>query len=337
LQESLIPFTPVQLLEGLVKIPSVFKLEKEKEKKALVGSLIADREHIYPLTTYADPRSATLFVHVTDKEGVPVPGAYLSWKCSMGSVEDVTEGRTNEMGIGAATYLSDEIGEATVTVKATKEGYEPAEMSTKVNVVRSSVVLQVVNTPADIGEIFVNDEPVGVGKVSMNVMRPGICWVRWGDVEGYIRPDPVKVYLNPTYSVAPVVVEGLYRRADEKRDRVKLTVFAMITFDADTGIPNPIPSAEVKLSDGQMAVADISGKAVFEVKADSGPLRIKVAHPTVYGTEEEIVVNVGKKDLTVNVDFGPWFGGEETIETVRETEEMFPSDKQSIYSEEDDR
>ncbi len=319
----------------MVKLPGISKGTEEERKKELSGSLIADREYIFPLTTYVEPKSANLFVQVTDGDGHPVPDAYLTWTCSMGKVEDMSSAKTNELGIGAATYCCDEIGESTIGLKVTKDGYEPVQLSTKINAVRSSVILEVINTPANVGEILVNDESAGIGTARVNMLKPGICWVRWSDVEGYVTPEPTKVYLNPVYSVAPVVVEGLYRKADEKRDEVKLTVFTLITFDSETGIPNPIPGAEVVLSDGQKGIADASGKVQFNVKADAGSLRLKVAHPTVYGTEEEITVNVGKKDLTVNVDFGPWFGGEETIDVSREIDDELSEETKSVYQDDD--
>jgi len=289
------------------------------------------------LTTYVEPRRANLFGQIADKEGVPVPDAYLTWTCTDGKIEDVSSAKTNEHGVAAAIYSCDQVGENTIAVKAIREDYEPIELSTKISVVNSSATLEVVNNLPDKGEIFVNDEPVGAGKARVTMAKPGICWVRWGDVEGYERPEPVKAYLNPTYSAAPVVVEGVYRKDDEKRDEVALTVFALITFDAHTGIPNPIPGAEIILGDGQRSLADLSGRAQFHVKADMGPLRVKVSHPTTYGTEEEIMVNVGKKDLVVNVDFGPWFGGEETIDVSREIDDELSQETTSVYEEDDSR
>lgn len=287
------------------------------------AKLSLDHQFIYTIDTYVEPRSAKITIQLTDKDSKPVPGAYLLWSCDKGKISDVSEARTDNFGGAFALFLSDAVGECNVTVKASKEGFEPCEASTKIDVVKSNVTLEIVNKPP-IGKIFVNDECIGTAKANQMILKPGIFRISWEEMAGYVCPEPAKVYVNPNYSVAPVVVEGVYRKADEKQDSVKLTVFVVITFDEQTGIPNPIPLAQVVLGDGQVGITDLSGKAEFNVKANGGLLKVKAIHPDVYGTENEVEVDVGNRDMTVNVDFGFWAGGEESIDVSRSDEEEGP-------------
>lgn len=315
--------------------PAKVKPEEEQVKKQakkeepLKGTITTEQRQIYSMKTYLEPTFTYVFLQVLDKHDNPVPDAYIAWTTSRGSIDKNSDTKTQNGGVATATFSSYHLGESVITARVNKPGYKTLELSCNVEVVQNAITLEVLNTPY-IGDIFVNGQNTGKGSARQMITSPGIHYVTWGSVDGYVTPEPAKLYINPTYSTAPVVVEGVYRKADENPDQVNLTVFVCITYDEQTGVPNPLPKAKVVLGDGQEALADGSGKAVFAVQANSGPLSVRALHPETWGIEKEISVNVGKRDLCVNCDFGIAFGGEQTYD-VSFTEEELAQERKVRY------
>lgn len=285
----------------------------EAELKNMLVSVETVNPVIYQADKYVEPRVATIFVKVLDGEtNMSVEGARVVWESNIGFVDRATTStQTDGSGIAKCIFYSFEMGKAVIKAQVMKEGFAPCEALAEIEVVKITTRLTIVNDPP-LGEIFLNGKKVGEKTAELLVSAPGIYVISWGDVEGYIAPDPVKIYINPDYSTEPMRVEGVYRRPGD-RDFVYLRVYTCITFDDMTGVPNPIPGCPVWLSDGQQAVTDQSGMAVFKVKANIGRLKITAKHPKLYENYQTAEVDVGEKDLHVNLDFGIFFGGEAVI------------------------
>jgi hypothetical protein len=268
---------------------------------------------VYQADKYVEPRVATVFIRAVDSEtNQPIENVRVSWQTNLGFIDRPTTSTTTDSnGIARCIFYSFDKGKAQIRARLEKEGYLPTETQAEVEVVQTATKLVVVNQPS-VGEIFLNGRKVGEGSVEMMISTPGIYILSWGDVEGYIAPEPVKLYINPNYSVEPLKIEGLYQRPGE-RDYIYLRVFTCITFDDMTGVPNPVPECPVMLSDGQQAVTDQSGIAVFKVKANSGPLKITAKHPKLYEYYQTAEVEVKERDIHVNLDFGIFFGGEAVV------------------------
>jgi hypothetical protein len=299
------------LLHGLLcAVPGDSRPSAAERLRELTGTLVADHRKVFLVTSMLQPRASTLILRVKERDGgAAVPDAYITWEVDRGRIANYSSTKSNESGFAFAVFSSEEPGVARVVARVAKAGYRPLELSTEIEVIKNVIPLEIVNEPP-VGEIFVNGEAVGVGRATVSITETGIYYVEWGDVEGYVKPDPVKVYANVTFSSLPIHVEGVYRRLGEAPDRVKLTVHVLITYDDRSGIPNPLPNAKVELSDGQVEYADGSGRAVFWVKPHSGRLTVRAWHPDTWGVYHEIEVEMGDRDRTVNLDFGPFFGGE---------------------------
>jgi hypothetical protein len=268
---------------------------------------------IYQADKYVEPRVAKIIIRVLDDEtNQPIENVGVSWQTNLGFIDRPTMSTvTDSDGIASCLFYSFERGKAHIRARLEKEGYLPTEVQADVEVVQAATKLVVVNRPS-VGEIFINGEKVGEGIAEMLISNPGIYVISWGNVEGYITPDPVKLYINPNYSVEPLRIEGIYQKPGE-RDYVYLRVFTCIILDDITGIPNPVPECPVMLSDGQQAVTDQSGIAVFKVKASSGLIKITAKHPKLYECYQTAEVEVKEKDIHVNLDFGIFFGGEAVV------------------------
>lgn len=300
-----------------------------KKGETLKGTITAERKQIYSINTYVEPSFTYIFIQVLDKKDNSVPDAYVTWTASQGTIAKNSDTKTQEGGVASATFSSYSLGESVITARITKPGYKTMELSCKVEIIRNTVTLEILNSPA-VGDIFLDGQNIGTGSARQAITSPGIHYVTWGNVDVYVTPEPAKLYINPSYSTAPMIVEGIYRKADENPDEIKLTVFVCITYDEQTGVPNTLPGAKVILGDGQEALADFSGRAVFTVKARSGPLSVKALHPEWWRFEHEITVNVDSKDLCVNCDLGIAFGGEQTID-VSFTEEELSKERTGTY------
>lgn len=284
----------------------------EKPLPKLSVSVKVVNPQIFVATKYVDPRVSNLAVVVTDGEGLPVEGCGISYSCNTGVIDVHSDKTTDKNGLALASFYSYRTGKAVIKVKAEKQGYQPAEAEAEVDVVETATPLKIINNTGK-GAIFLNDEKIGDGVVEKMITAPGIYVVSWGELDGYETPSPMKLYINPNFSVEPVIVEGKYVPKEEKREFVEVTVFVCITFDDVTGIPNPVPDAPVFLSDGQSGITDRSGFAKFRVKAGHGPLKIRAKHPQLYEYYQEAEVNIGTKDVHVNLDFGIFFGGEAVV------------------------
>ncbi|MCX8200868.1 MAG: hypothetical protein N3H84_02030 [Candidatus Caldarchaeum sp.] len=284
----------------------------QKHPPKLITSVKTVNAKIFPATKYVDPRVCNIVVVATDENGLPVEGCSVSYSCQIGQMDKHSYTTTDRNGLALASYYSYKTGKDVVKIKVTKDGYVPAEAEAEVEVVATATPLKVVNTPQK-GEIFLNGQKIGEGFAEYVISSPGIYFVSWGELEGYEPPSPVKLYINPDFSVEPVSIEGKYVSLNEKREFVDLSVFVCITFDDSSGVPNPVPDAPVTLGDGQTAVTDKSGFAKFKVKANYGPLKIRAKHPNLYEYYQEAEVNIGTKDVHVNLDFGIFFGGEAVV------------------------
>jgi len=291
-------------------VPGESRPTPAERLRELTGTLVADYTKVFPVTSMLHPRASTLILRVKEKDGgAPVPDAYITWEVDRGRIANYSATKSNQSGFAYAVFSSEEPGLARVVARVAKPGYRTLELSTEIEVVKNVIPLEIVNEPP-VGEIFVNGQAVGVGRATVPITETGIYYVEWGDVEGYVKPEPVKVYANVTFSSLPIHVEGVYRRLGEATDRVKLTVYVLITYDDRSGIPNPLPNARVELGDGQVGYADATGRAVFWVKPRIGKLTVRAWHPDTWGVYHEIEVEIGDRDRTVNLDFGPFFGGE---------------------------
>ncbi|MEM0440184.1 MAG: hypothetical protein QXF45_05535 [Candidatus Caldarchaeum sp.] len=287
----------------------------QQEQKPLPKLLVAINTinpKIFPATKYVEPRVCNIVAVVTDEKGAPIEDCKVSYRCGMGVIDPHSYRTTDKNGLALASYYSFKTGRDIFVVKVEKEGFEPAEAEAVVEVVETATPVKIMNN-IERGEIFVNGEKIGVGKAEKIITVPGIYVISWGKVDGYETPEPVRLYVNPNFSVEPMTVEGKYVAQDEKREFVEVTVFVCITLDDHSGVPNPVPEALVFLSDGQSGVTDNAGFAKFKVKAGSGPLKIRAKHPRLYENYQEAEVNVGYKDLHVNLDFGIFFGGESVV------------------------
>jgi len=287
------------------------KNEEAQEKlKKIFLSVRVINEKIFCATKYTDPRVSNLVVIVSDENNLPIQGCEVEFTCGKGIVDRLSY--TDKNGLALSHYYSFKLGRDIIKVKARKEGYEPAEAEAQVEVIENATPLKVVNT-INSGYIFLNGEKIGEGKASVLILNPGIYTISWGDVDGYRTPNPIRIYINPNFSVEPVIIEGHYVQLNEKREYINLTVFVCITLDDTSGVPNPVSDAQVMLSDGQVGVTDRGGFARFKVKSGLGPLKIKAKHPNLYECYQEAEVNVEDKDLHVNLDFGMFFGGEAVV------------------------
>jgi len=284
----------------------------------LTGKTVLDREQIHPLSSSIEPRVANVMLHVADKGGTAVSNAYVSWSTTLGRISESSATRTDELGWAWAGFLSESPGKAVITARVNKQGYRELELKTEVTVLKPGRVLRVSNTP-ELGDIFLDGTRIGNGKAEFYIPETGIYQVSWGGIDGYRMPEPVKVYSNNEYAASPVVIDGVYRKISELPDSVRLVVFVLITYDDRTGIPNPLPGAKVQLSDGQVGVADYSGGVEFKVKPNT-IIGVKAFHPNSWGVDHEIQVEIGSSDKHVNLDFGPWFGGEESTDSSVEEE-----------------
>ncbi len=287
---------------------------KASDKYEMIGTMACEHDEIYPITTNLEPRTSHVFLVVLDhKKKTPVPDALITWTTSLGKIGPGASVKTDESGCASALFSSFEQGDCAVLAQVAKSGYKPLEVQGTVKVVTSLALVEIVNKPL-IGDIFINGQRIGTGQAKALFSKPTRCAVEWGKLEGYVPPEPAKIYVNPKFSIAPITLEGIYRKVNEKVENVKLTVFAVITADDQSGIPNPLPKARVTLEDGREGYADESGKVEFIVKANSGPVRVEVFHPEVQGLSEFRDVSFKDRDFTLNVDFGPWFGGEESVD-----------------------
>ncbi len=282
-------------------------------KEEMIGALACERPEIYPITTYIEPRTTNLLLIVKDKQKRPIPDAFVTWTTSLGKIGHGASALTDSSGLASALFSSFDLGTCILTANVTKPGYKPLELKSEVNVIQNLLVVEIVNKP-EVGDVFVNGQRVGTGRARAVFSKPSICNVGWGEVDGFASPQPAKLYANPKLSTAPILVEGIYRPVQEKPEEVKLTIYALITMDEQSGIPNPLLKAKVVLGDGREGYTDQSGKVEFNVKAGSGSLRIEVFHPQAFGLSEFRDIKVEDRNLTINVDFGPWFGGEESVD-----------------------
>ncbi|MCS6768848.1 MAG: hypothetical protein NZ570_00210 [Candidatus Caldarchaeum sp.] len=284
----------------------------EKPLPRLSASVKVVNPKIYQATKHVEPRVSNLVIVAIDENGSPIEGCHVSYDCKFGVIDPHSYKTTDGNGLALASYYSHRTGKEAIKIKVEKEGFTPAEALAEVEVVETATLLKITNAPNK-GEIFINGQKVGEGKAELVVTTPGIYVVSWGNLDGYEPPSPMKLYINPNFSVEPMSVEGKYVPIEEKREYVEVSVFVCITFDDASGIPNPVPDAPVFLSDGQSGVADKSGLAKFRVKANSGPLKIRAKHPNLYEYYQEAEVNIGTKDVHVNLDFGIFFGGEAVV------------------------
>lgn len=284
--------------------------EKLKQIKLKVG---LSKPVVYTANKYVEPRVCTISVAAEDADsGVPLSDCNIGWKASTGVIDIRSSLQTGPDGKAYGYFYSFNPGKAKIKISASKEGYLPGEVETEVDVVEISVVVKVVNEPV-FGEIYLDGKKVGDGSAEVMITKPGIYVVSWGTVDGYVAPEPVRLYVNPNFSTEPMEIRGRYTQRESKREFVEVRVFACITLDDVTGVPNPVPNAIVYLSDGQTGVADSSGMAVFKVRAGLGPLTIKAKHPQLYECYQVAEVNIGEKDVHVNLDFGIFFGGEAVV------------------------
>ncbi|MEM4287694.1 MAG: hypothetical protein QXV97_02665 [Candidatus Caldarchaeum sp.] len=285
-------------------------VEKPKQIKLKVE---LSKPVVYAANTYVEPRVCTISVAAVDADsGAPLPDCNIAWKTSDGVIDIRSSTQTGPDGKAYGYFYSFSPCKAKVRISAAKQGYLLGEAETEIEVVETSVRVKVVNEPA-LGEIYLEGKKMGDGSAELMITKPGIYVVSWGAVEGYLTPDPVKLYVNPNFSTEPMEIRGRYIPRDGKREFVEVRVFVCITLDDVTGVPNPVPNAVVYLSDGQTGVADSSGMAVFKVRAGHGPLTIKAKHPQLYECYQVAEVNIGEKDVHVNLDFGIFFGGEAVV------------------------
>lgn len=286
--------------------------EKREEPRQLNVSVKVLNPQIFQATKFVDPRFTNIVIVAMDETGHPVEGCKVNYSCELGVVDTNSYRETDKNGLALATYYSFRVGKDVLKISLEKPGFLPTFAEAPVEVVETATPLKVVNNIGK-GGILLNGERIGEGSVEKVVKQPGIYVIGWEQVDGYETPEPVKLYINPNFSVEPITVEGKYVAKEEKREYVELTVHVCITLDDHSGIPNPVPDAQVFLSDGQTGITDKSGFARFKVKANSGLLKIKAKHPQLYECYQEAEINIGNKDRHINLDFGIFFGGEAVV------------------------